>query len=492
MNLFPSSLPCSSSKQLFHCACLQIYLAGESYAGQHIPYIAKHVLERNSKADAHDQWNLRGLLIGNGWISPREQYHSYLQFAYEKRLIEKGTSLSNELQGIWRNCERQIATQPDRIDLSECEAILTSLLAKTKRKDENGNDVCYNMYDVRLTDLYNSCGMNWPPDLEFVTPYLRRDDVKEALNLNLEHNLGWTECSGAVGQAFRARNSKPSVQLLPDLLSQIPVTLFSGAEDLICNHLGTEEFIENLHWNGGKGFGESPGSLAPRREWIFEGEKAGFWQSARNLTYVLFYNASHMVPFDLPRRSRDMLDRVMGLDVTQLGLLPAESKLDGEEGFHSAPNTCCTSAGAAEGEESDDVEEARWEAYRRSAVVVLVIVAIAAAVWGWLIWRDRKKRKGYQGIPTSGDGAGGRISGTRSPRGLEGFRNKRRGNQDLEAGDFVLAELDDLHTDTPGITPSGAATAAHESMYDIAGDSEDDEDEKKNKKRVTRNGRTLG
>jgi len=29
------------------------------------------------------------------------------------------------------------------------------------------------MYDVRLRDSWPSCGMNWPPDLADVTPYLR-------------------------------------------------------------------------------------------------------------------------------------------------------------------------------------------------------------------------------------------------------------------------------------------------------------------------------
>lgn len=30
-----------------------------------------------------------------------------------------------------------------------------------------------NIYDVRLVDDYPACGMNWPPDLADVYPYLR-------------------------------------------------------------------------------------------------------------------------------------------------------------------------------------------------------------------------------------------------------------------------------------------------------------------------------
>lgn len=32
--------------------------------------------------------------------------------------------------------------------------------------------MCVNNYDVRLTDTHPACGMNWPPDIADITPYL--------------------------------------------------------------------------------------------------------------------------------------------------------------------------------------------------------------------------------------------------------------------------------------------------------------------------------
>ena len=49
------------------------------------------------------------------------------------------------------------------------------------------------------------------------------------------------------------------------------------------------------------------------------------------MTYVLFYNASHMVPYDYPRRSRDMLDRFLNVDIASIGGSPADSQIDGEK-----------------------------------------------------------------------------------------------------------------------------------------------------------------
>ncbi|KAH7030769.1 serine carboxypeptidase [Microdochium trichocladiopsis] len=442
-----------------------LYISGESYAGQHIPYIAKHILARNKKPATKHAWNLRGLLIGNGWISPVDQYEAYLKFVYDKGLVEKGSAMAGQIESSYRICQKQLAAHgKPEVDSTACESVLQDILRLTQTTDGEGRSQCINMYDVRLKDTYPSCGMNWPPDLKDVTPYLRRQDVVDALHVNSNKVTGWKECSGAVGAAFSPRNSVPSREFLPDLLSEINVLLFSGAEDLICNHYGTESLISNMEWNGGKGFEITPGNWAPRREWTFEGEEAGFWQQARNLTYVLFNNASHMVPFDYPRRSRDMLDRFMGVDIKSIGGTAFESLLDGER----LPDT--TVEGAANSTSNDqhtkekEVNEAKWAAYQKSGEVVLALVAIAAGVWGFYVWRARRRAAlaGYKNIP--GGSAEGGLG--RGASGLDNFRNKRSA-KDVEAGDFDESELDDLH-----VGPSGNMNRDHYSV----GEDSDDED----------------
>ena len=87
-------------------------------------------------------------------------------------------------------------------------------------------------------------------------PRPQRKDVVAALHAT-EHVSGWTECNGAVGSALRNRASPASVGLLPGLLEKIEVLLFSGEQDLICAHTGTERLIRRLEWEGEKGFGVS-------------------------------------------------------------------------------------------------------------------------------------------------------------------------------------------------------------------------------------------
>lgn len=91
--------------------------------------------------------------------------------------------------------------------------------------------MCLNMYDVRLVDTFPACGMTWPPDLAFMTPYLSRPDVKTAFHAQKKDG-GWHECDGRVGGNMWARTSRPSVTLLPGLLEKMKVLLFSGDQDL--------------------------------------------------------------------------------------------------------------------------------------------------------------------------------------------------------------------------------------------------------------------
>ena len=382
-------------------------------------------------------------MIGNGWISGPEQYLSYIPFAYESGVMKSGSKADKNALQQQKECVKSLEEGgKDRVDVGTCEAIMQGIMRDTS---ENGN--CINMYDTRLTDKYPSCGMNWPPDLTSVTPYLRRNDVTRALNIKSDKKTGWRECNDQVNNAFNAANSKPSKTLLPGLLEKMPIILFSGDQDFICNHIGTENMISKLEWNGAQGMETQTGMTAPKRDWTFEGEPAGQWQTARNLTYIRFYNSSHMVPFDYPRRTRDMLDRFIGVDIASIGGTPADSRIDGEKGLETSVGGHANST-VAEEQQKDEISAATWAAYRRSGEVALVVVLIAVGVWAYFIWRDRRRRRGYRGVQSSDPYDGPGSSGL----GLNGSafsRAKRtREERDIEAAAaFDEAELDELAAD---------------------------------------------
>lgn len=437
-----------------------LFIAGESYAGQHIPYIARAIMDRNNKAGTKEKWNLQGLLIGNGWISPIHQYQAYVSFAYEEGLVQGGTESGNKLDKALTNCLTEL-NKPgglDHISVSVCENVLNVFLDITRK-----GDYCYNMYDIRLQDTWSACGMNWPPDLQTVTPYLRQQDVVNALHINKDKRTGWTECSGAVSSNFRVQKSKPSYSFLPELLENgLPILLFSGAKDMICNHLGTEDLLSDMKWSGGTGFETSPGVYAPKRDWYFEGEPAGYYQEARNLTYVLFYNSSHMVPFDYPRRSRDMLDRFMGVDIASIGGKPVDSEIDGEKAHPETSVGGHPNSTIAQEESKDKLHQAELKAYWRSGEAALIVLLFVAAFLGWWVWRGRRRQHRAQ--------QEGEL-GSYAPLPMV---NGKRG--DVEAQDFDENELEDLNGQSAGTRFKDHGDDMQRDRYDIGSDSDEDDD----------------
>jgi len=82
---------------------IDTYLAGESFAGQYIPYFAQAILDTAALSIP-----LLGLIMGNPWINPKVQYLSYLDFAYEKGMIVKGTSNAMEAETSFHKCEEAL------------------------------------------------------------------------------------------------------------------------------------------------------------------------------------------------------------------------------------------------------------------------------------------------------------------------------------------------------------------------------------------------
>ncbi|CAG8534740.1 2205_t:CDS:10, partial [Dentiscutata heterogama] len=188
----------------------EMYLAGESFAGTFIPYIASAVLKRNSerKSSINLRYNLKGIAIGNGWIDPIAQYNAYYTFAIEHNLLdeEHKTLAKNQLDICMKSQKEKV-----RIHLDVCEQILL-LILKSSRNRVGKKETCINQYDIRdHSDSYPSCGMSWPYELDTVSTYLRRSDVIGAIHAGAQQ-IGWIECNSGVGRGFNNDPSPPSVQ----------------------------------------------------------------------------------------------------------------------------------------------------------------------------------------------------------------------------------------------------------------------------------------
>ncbi|EKD02059.1 hypothetical protein A1Q2_03611 [Trichosporon asahii var. asahii CBS 8904] len=348
----------------------------------YIPYIADAILNADLP-----KMHLKGLAIGNGWVDPLNQYPAYAEFAYQKGLIKKGTPEGKELDLAVGSCVETMKQYEDPlktpVHIDGCESVVMSRVTDPV----DGQKMCMNIYDVRLVDTWPECGMNWPPDVSDVQSFLRRPDVVKALHAT-KHEQPYRECNGQVSVRLRNRNSPASVHLLPSILERgVKIMMFAGAEDLICNHVGVERTIENLVWLGERGWGANTTTLP----WSMNGTQVGEWTEDRNMTYVKVNGASHMVGFDVPAVTNDMIMRFMGVDIKELGGPTGEvdSKVGDDErpALHYGAYPETVGIPLLKGGKSD------WESWYNAISAVLILLTLFGIVGAYLYLRRRRLRR---------------------------------------------------------------------------------------------------
>ncbi|GMM34865.1 hypothetical protein DASC09_021900 [Saccharomycopsis crataegensis] len=304
-----------------------LYLSGESYAGQYIPYFGAKILAEETDI------NLKGLLIFNGYIYPDVQQSALFEFGVENNIISQSDAdeAQDEIQEciqtyesnqqLWASVIKEIEangeyegendfeTDDNKVESYECIQLLNEFLLATYDTSKPEDELCINVYDFRLRDS-SLCGSNsFPPNHQQINDFLNSATIDEALNLKTAKN--WSDCdSGTVGENLVNYYSYPAFFKLPYILSKIPILIAAGENDIICNIKGLEKMVSVLTW----GDKLSPGfsSDIEYANYGVDGTTYGTVKQEGNLMFAGISNASHMAPYSQPIGSRALIDIFFG------------------------------------------------------------------------------------------------------------------------------------------------------------------------------------
>ncbi|KAI3338980.1 Alpha/Beta hydrolase protein [Ustulina deusta] len=274
------------------------HIFGESYAGHYIPVFATEILSHKNR-----NINLQSIAIGNGLTDPLSQYTQYRPMACGsggyKAVLEPSEcqSMDNSLprcQSLLRSCyntESAWNCVPATIYCNN------ALIGPYQRSGMN-------VYDIReeCKDRENLCYT----ETAWISEYLNQNAVMKAVGAEVDD---YSSCNTDINRnfVFQGDWGKPFHRLVPGLLKQIPVLIYAGDADYICNWLGNKEWTEALEWPGQKDY-----NGVELKELLLENDSYGQVKSSGNFTFMRIYQAGHMVPFNQPTASLDFFNRWVG------------------------------------------------------------------------------------------------------------------------------------------------------------------------------------
>lgn len=277
------------AKQDFH-------IAGESYGGHYVPIMANEILSHKDR-----NINLKSALIGNGLTDGYTQYEYYRPMAcgdggYPAVLDESQCqSLDNALprcQSLIQSCYNSESVWSCVPAILYCNSQIVGPYQQTgmnpydvREKCKNGN-LCYD-------------------EIDWIAEFLNREDVQNELGVE---PVSFDSCNMDINRNFLFQGDwmLPIVKVVPGLLEQIPVLVYAGDADFICNWLGNRAWTDKLEWAGQKDYAK-----AKTEDLSIAGSKKpyGKVKSANGLTFMQIFEAGHMVPYDQPEASIDFLNR---------------------------------------------------------------------------------------------------------------------------------------------------------------------------------------
>jgi cathepsin A (carboxypeptidase C) len=271
------------------------HIAGESYAGHYIPVFAHEILSHEDR-----NINLKSVLIGNGLTDGLTQYAYYRPMAcgeggYPAVISpEECDGMDSSLDRCQSLIQRCYDSESAWMCVPASIYCNNAMMGPYQRSGRN-------VYDIRgpCEDSSNLCY----PAMGYISEYLNQASVQEAVGAEVS---SFDSCNMDINRNFLFAGDwmKPYHRLVPDLLAQIPVLIYAGDADFICNWLGNQAWTNQLDWPGHKNF-----ARADDKSLKIDSKEYGKVQSSGNLTFMRLYQGGHMVPMDQPEASSDFFNR---------------------------------------------------------------------------------------------------------------------------------------------------------------------------------------
>ncbi|CAH8545513.1 unnamed protein product [Heterobilharzia americana] len=278
------------------------YITGESYAGVYVPTLALHLIKST-------KLHLKGIAVGNALTNYRLNDNSMLYFAKYHGLV--GEKVWNDLlahcchspyysQCMFTDnpsdkCQRLINYISDNvtIGLNEYKYMIIVVidfgyLFENNTYIQKKRELLSQIRQKIRVKLVLPCNDDY-----LIANYLNMPFVRESIHVRKDIPHSWQVCSDEVSSLYIRNYRDLSHQYKKILESKVPILLYNGDVDMVCNFIGDEWFVDNLKLK----------LHDYRQHWIYTSEDGtkqigGYWKSFSKNNVKFIYStvrgAGHM------------------------------------------------------------------------------------------------------------------------------------------------------------------------------------------------------
>ncbi|GMH85518.1 hypothetical protein TrST_g10499 [Triparma strigata] len=280
-----------------------LYITGESYAGKYVPAFSFTIFDANKDLEDDDlQYiNLKGLSIGDGAMSPPDQFKNFGD------LLFYTGSIDSKEKAVFDDYDAKIQASLASGDNVGAFEHFDEML--------NGDFYEYPTYYTNVTGLTNyfnfeqgDCGSCVP---EYYDDWLDLAETRAKIHVG---DLEYSSFNETVEVYLKEDWMRGVVDMLVPLMesSDIKVLVYSGQNDIILGAPLTEQFLDGLEWQGADDYDATEKEVWRVDSDTEQGQNdpiAGYRKTVSKwgFTYAVVRGAGHMVPGDQPERSYDLI-----------------------------------------------------------------------------------------------------------------------------------------------------------------------------------------
>ncbi|KAF3921043.1 hypothetical protein AA313_de0202394 [Arthrobotrys entomopaga] len=285
------------------------YIWGFSYGGHWVPAFANEIL---SHQDQNNPINLKGAIIANGITDPYTQLAHMPDMAcgkgnhtalFDKQMCEKMESVYlPQAQKLAMECNKN--ANKDACIAAE-ESWQKNFIGRVEKAGYDNQNI-----NRRLPKQNGTAHAGWRPD-----DFFNKPEVLRALGAENRTYIG---DNPVVFKSFKVTGdiALSMVPYVQNIIKKIPVLVYAGDKDYICDWMGVKAWTEAMEWSGKAGFNKTP--LKP---FMVNGKELGQIKKFQGLTYARIYGGGHLASVEAPESVSGLIREFIGMNTLSQPLL---------------------------------------------------------------------------------------------------------------------------------------------------------------------------